>query len=106
MVLWPSLLVEGALILLVNPSALGGERLGVLDQALGPSRRDEVHEVRAPHLEHVIDERLELGSVTEGQLALEDHPVKARKTPGDQAGKLRDERAYCLHGIRFLNDCW
>jgi hypothetical protein len=39
-------------------------------------------------------------------MALEDDAVKTGQNPGDEAGKLGDEGAYCLHGIRFLNDCW
>jgi len=50
--------------------------------------------------------RLELGRVTERQMSLEDHPFKTRRLPKNQAGELRDERAICLHGIRFLNECW
>jgi hypothetical protein len=34
-------------------------------------------------------------------MSFEDNPVKTRKIPGDQAGKLGDKRAYCFHGIRF-----
>jgi hypothetical protein len=106
LLLGPGVLVDLALIILVKPTPLVGERFGMFDESLGPGRRGDLHEVGAAHLQDVIDERLELRRVTEGQMTFEDHPIKTREFPENQTGKLRDERAYCLHGIRFLNDCW
>src|ERR1019366_9021550 len=102
----PGILVDVALIILVKPTAFVGERFAMFDKPLGPGRRGDLHEVGATHLQDVIDERLELRRVAERQMSFEDHPIKTRKLPENQADKLRDERAYCLHGIRFLNDCW
>ena len=64
-----------------------------------------LQEVGPSDFQRVIDEALELGGTTDRQMPLEDDPVKTGQNPGDQAGKLDEERAYCLHGIRFLNDC-
>jgi len=102
----PGILVDLALMVFVEPTELGGESLGMVDDLFGPGGRDDLHEISTPHLQHIIDELFKCGGVAEGQMPLEDDPVKTRKVPGDQAGKLDDERAYCLHGIRFLNDCW
>src|ERR1041384_2981557 len=106
LLLGPGILVDVALMILVEPTKLAGERLAMLDEAIGPLGGKDLHEISAAHLQHVVDELLKRRRVTEGQIPFEDHPVKTRKIPGDQTGKLRDERAYCLHGIRFLNDCW
>jgi hypothetical protein len=87
------------------PAAFLGEELGVPHDSLRPPRRNFVHEVAAAHLQPVIDEELELVRPTDGQMPLDDDPVKTGQNPGDEAGKLDDERADYLHGIRFLNDC-
>ena len=54
----------------------------------------------------MIHKAFERGGLANGQTPLEDHPVKTGEKPGDDAGKLADEQPYCLHGIRFLNECW
>ena len=78
----------------------------MIDEAIRPLGSDDFHEIGTAHLEIVIDEALKLGSITDGEMPFEDHAVKTRKSPGNQTGKLGGERAYCLHGIRFQNECW
>ena len=68
------------------------QTFGEIDQGLGLFL-SEGHEVLASDLENVIDEPLKSRSVGDGQIALEDHAVKAREHGDDQVGKLGDEVA-------------
>ena len=52
------------------------------------------------------DEILEFKRTADGEMPFKEHPIKTRKNPGNDAGKLDEEGAYCLHGIRFRNGCW
>ena len=82
-----------------------GERFAMFDEPLGPGRRGDLHEVGATHLQDVIDEGLKSIEPTDRQMAFEEHPIKARQNPSNDAGKLIAKRAYCRHGIRFQNGC-
>src|SRR3954466_14836351 len=94
LLLGPGILVDLALMELVKPTPLARKRLGMVDQPLGPRWSDALAEIHAANLQDVIDKCLELRRVAERQMPFEDHPVKTRKIPGDQTGKLYDERAY------------
>ena len=52
-----------------------------------------------------VSERLK-GAAFAQQICAECHAVEAGQNPDDKAGELGEKRAYCLHGIRFLSDCW
>src|SRR5208337_4007579 len=49
--------------------------------------------------EDMVDEPFESRSIGDGQIALEDHAVKAREHGDDQVGKLGDEARQRLHGV-------
>jgi len=53
----------------------------------------------------VVNEAFEFPNAADRQMPFEENSVKTREGPGDQAGKLGEKGAYCLHGIRFLNEC-
>ena len=92
------ILAVGALEVVVVGAGLLGQALGVIDQAFGLFL-SEIHEVAASNLEDMVDEPFESRSVGDGQIALEDHAVKAREHGDDQVGKLGDEARQRLHGV-------
>jgi hypothetical protein len=101
----PGVLVDLAGFILPSSAALPCELLGVLDQAFGPFRAKKSQEIGTPHLQNVINELLKLGRPTDWQMALKNYAVKTGENPRNEPGKLGNKRRYCLHGIRFLNDC-
>ena len=88
----------GALEVVVPGAGLLGQALGVMDQAFGLFL-SEIHEVAASNLEDMVDKPFESRSVGDGQIALEDHAVKAREHGDDQVGKLGDEARHRPHGV-------
>src|SRR5271156_6125634 len=77
----------------------------MVHQFLRPHRADQLQKIVATDFQNVIDEFLELRRSTDRQMTLENHSVKTRQNPGNETGKLGNERRYWFHGIRFLNDC-
>src|SRR5271157_980999 len=71
------ILAVGALEVVVLGAGLLGQALGVIDQAFGLFL-SEIHEDAASNLEDMVDKPFESRSVGDGQIALEDHAVKAR----------------------------
>ena len=92
-------LLEGTGAIQVGAAGLLREALGVLDQALGVLRRQHLHEMAAPHLEHAIDEAFEFRGSRHGQMPFEDHAIKTMQRADDEAGKLGQKPPYCAHGI-------
>src|SRR5262249_6013021 len=103
LLLGPGILVHLSLAILEQPSLLSRIVLGISDDPLGPLGRGRFQEIAATHLQAVIDKLIELAWATDGQMALEDHPVKAGENPEDQAGKLGHEGAYFVHGHPSLS---
>jgi hypothetical protein len=71
----------------------------MLDELLGIRRGHDIHEVRAPHLEHAIDETFELHGSRHGQMTFENDPIKAVQRADDEARKLGQKGPYYRHGI-------
>jgi hypothetical protein len=82
----------------VFDARLPGQSLGALDQSRGllPGKG---HDLLASNLEDVIDEPFQGLAVGDGQVTLQDDPVKARSHGDDQPGKLGDEARRRLHGM-------
>ena len=99
----PLVLAEVTGAIQVGAPGLASPILGVRDKAVGVLRSQGLHEVGAAHLQHAIDEVLELTRRRQGQMALEENAVKTGKHGDDQAGKLGDEARQRLHGVLLQN---
>src|SRR5690348_12661536 len=88
-----------------GPAVLLGEAFRVFCQAFRPFRGEDFQEVGPTDLRTRIDEALEFRDSADAHMPFEVNPVETRQRPGNQAGKLGEEGAYSVYGIRFLNDC-
>ena len=69
------------------------EALGVIDESLRPIVPGLLEEIATAHLQGVIDEVFHLKRTTDRQMPLEDDAIETRQGPGNNAGKLGEERA-------------
>ena len=97
--LGPIIFVDLALMVAVLALVSCCGLLGMLDELVRPLGSDVLKEVSSWKLEGVIDEALKLLDIADRQVTLEDHPIKTGKTALKETGILREEGAYCKHGI-------
>ena len=103
--LGPLVLAEGAAAIEIRASRGRGHLFGVFDELIGVSGRDDVHEVGATHLEHVIDKPLQFVGGGQSQMTLEDHPIKAVQRANDETRKLGQKPPDCRPGILPRKGC-
>src|SRR5262249_36374813 len=70
----------------------------VFDQRVG-GLRDQGEEVLAGDLQAMVDEAVEHAVITEGEIALEDDPVKAAQGGEDEGSELGGEGVVRIHGV-------
>ena len=89
----PGIFIDIVGTIIVETTALPGEGFGVFDEAFGPLGAEVFEEIDASYLERVIDKTLEFSGAADGQMSLEDGPVKTGQGLGDKAGEPGEERA-------------
>src|SRR5262249_7275209 len=89
-----------ALQVVVGGLVLRGELFAVRDEDFGLLFQ-EIQEVGAAQAEGAVHKTVEVGFTEKGQMAFEDHAIKAREGGDKGSGKLGEKGIRCLHGVRL-----
>ncbi len=97
-------LAAASLEVLVRDTGCNRRGLGVVDERLG-QRLDHRQEVLAADAEDAIDEAVEVGVVTKGEIAFENHSIKATEDAYNGISELLREVGFRRHGV-LLQSGW
>src|SRR5262249_47948328 len=89
-----------ALQVVVGGLELRGALFAVRDEDFGLLFQ-EIQEVGAAQAEGAVHKTVEVGFTEKGQMAFEDHAIKAREGGDKGSGKLGEKGIRCLHGVRL-----